>query len=129
MTDLTHRRNSKTLRNGHILFVEHGTQCEGPNAGYGEWVWVLNTDLPTVPQEVVDLAADFFDLDEDEAARWVNPENIVDSADAWDNEEFVSLVWETFYAVGYRLPDGAVILDHTDVDFIGPIHETEYYGD
>lgn len=128
-THFTHRRRQPKLREGVIFFLEHPIGAED-NESYGEWIWILrNPDqLPRPPEEVVELAAEYFDIeDPEEAWDFVNPENILESAEAWDNDGFAYEVWEAFAPAGYRTPDGAVILDWREADLEGPIHEEEYY--
>ena len=87
------------------------------NAHYGGHVWTLKTELPPVPQAVIAYAAEFFDVDQAEAEELVNPLDIVDSAGAWDDAQFVSDVFQFCgEPVGFRTPDGAVVLDRENVE-------------
>jgi len=104
---LTHRRHSPRLSDYVVLF----TDDEERNQHYGDHVWTLNTDLPEVPDYIIEFAADYYDVDLKEAEELVDPPNIVDSAGAWDDPEFVYAVWEQFEEPGYRTYDGAVVLD------------------
>ena len=106
VVELTHRRSKPKLGTNVALFAE-----EGKNVGYGKHRWTLREDLPPVSPEVVDFAAEYFGVPVEEAERLVNPRNIVDSAGAWDDAQFVSDVWQKFEAKGFRTPDGAVVLD------------------
>ncbi len=106
---LTHRRTSTRDSKHVMLFAERG------NEHYGRHVWTLATDLPEVSSEVVEFAAEYFGISADEAAALVNPRNIVDSAGAWDDAQFVSDVWQRFECAGFRTPDGAVVLDREAV--------------
>ena len=78
--------------------------------GYGEHVF-YSRELPAVPEWVKDIAEEMYG-DRDAA----DPTDIVDSANAWDDIQFISNVWEYaegngLDATGFRTPDGAVILD------------------
>jgi len=118
---LTHRRHdSKTpIDTNHVvLFAEDG------NEGYGDHGWELMTELQAVEerQDVITFAAEFYGVDEDEALELVNPDNIVDSAGAWDDPGFVSDLWQAMEsgsvseAAGFRTWDGAVVLDAHSVE-------------
>jgi len=87
------------------------------NAHYGNHVWTLKTELPKVPDNVIEYAADFFGIEIEEARELCNPVDIVDTAGAWDDPQFVS---EVYYfcgePTGFRTPDGAVVLDRYEVE-------------
>lgn len=110
---LTHRRSSNDNETGHVMLF-----CDSErNSHYGRHVWTLKTDLPSVPQSVIEFAAEFFGVDQTEAKELVNPENIVDSSGAWDDPQFASDVYQLCgEPVGFRTPDGAVVLDRYDVN-------------
>jgi hypothetical protein len=88
---------------------------------YGEHVWTLHTDLPTVPQAVIDFAAEYYMCSEQSAEQLVNPDDIVCDAGAWDDPQFVSDLWQAMefgqieMVPGYRTEDGAVVLDRENV--------------
>lgn len=124
---MTHRRQTEHLREGHILFLEHEPGEEAGNAHYGNFIWVLDSELPKIPQWVIDEAQDFFDINKSLANELCNPDNIVDSAGCWDNEQFVSDIWEIGEPIGFKTPDGAVILDWRSAGLKGPYTENEYY--
>jgi len=87
------------------------------NSHYGSHVWTLKTDLPPVSQAVIDYASEFFGVDQTEAESLVNPDDIVDSAGAWDDAQFVSEVYQFCgEPTGFRTPDGAVVLDRENVE-------------
>lgn len=106
---LTHRRQNAELNSFVILFAEKN------NEHYGDHVWTLETELPEIDSKIIEIAADFFEVDLDEAAELVNPENIVDSAGAWDDASFVehigAMVEYGQVEAGYKTNDGAVVLD------------------
>ena len=109
---LTHRRHSARLSTNVMLFAESG------NEQYGQHVWTLVTELPMASEDarLIAFTAEFYGVDLDEAAGLINPSDIVDSACAWDDAQFVSDVWQRFESVGYRTADGAVVLDNTAVE-------------
>jgi len=114
---LTHRRTSKTETKHVMLFAERG------NEHYGRHVWTLATELPEVSEAVIEFAAEYYNIGHDEAAALVNPRNIVTSAGAWDDAQFVSDVWQRFECVGFRTPDGAVVLDRESVSLAYSVEE------
>jgi hypothetical protein len=108
---LTHRRQSKNLNTGHIkLFA-----CRG-NEHYGPHCWILLSNLPPVSKKVIEFACEFYNIKFREAEKLCNPRNIVDDAGAWDDKQFVSELWNFGgEPIGFRTPDGAVVLDHHSV--------------
>lgn len=117
-TTLTHRRTDKDLDTGYVLlFAEDG------NEHYGEHVWTLRTELPHVADcpALVDFARDYREFDghddtDEELVAMLNPEDIVDGADLWEDGRFVSELWEALEPAGYRTDDGAVVLDWRGVE-------------
>ena len=111
MATLTHRRHNSNLTSNVILFAESG------NEQYGSNVWTLATELPYAGDDtgLIAFAAEFYGVDVDEATSLVNPSDIVDSAGAWDDQQFVSECWQRFERTGYRTYDGAVVLDKDGV--------------
>jgi hypothetical protein len=117
MTTLTHRRTNDNINTGHVvLFAEEG------NEHYGEHVWTLNTELPRVTDELVAWAAEYYETDLDEARELVDPDDIVNTAGAWDDPQFVSELWQAMeynkieMVAGYRTYDGAVVVDVQGVE-------------
>jgi len=113
---LTHRRSDRNLYTGYVTLFAEGEN----NNHYGCYVWLLKTDLPDVfdVPGLVNFAMEFFGIDEEYAEDLVNPENIINSAGAWDDPAFVTAVWEGFGLVGVRTWDGAVVLDILAVDLV-----------
>ena len=111
MTTLTHRRRTSTLSENVMLFAIDG------NEQYGLHVWTLRTDLPHIcdAQHVIDFAAEYYGIGVEQAKELVNPANIVSTAGAWDDSQFVSDLWQRFECVGFVTADGAVVLDKTSV--------------
>lgn len=114
---LTHRRTSYRESTHVMLFAERG------NEHYGRHVWTLTTELPEVGAAVIEFAAEYYGISTDEAAALVNPRNIVDSAGAWDDAQFVSDLWQRFECIGFRTPDGAVVLDRESVALTYSVEE------
>jgi hypothetical protein len=110
MNQLTHRRRTAKLPQSNVLqFAEKAYR----NLGYGPHCWVLQSELPYVvdDERVIEIAMDEFGIDRDAAVAEINPTDIVDTARAWDNEDFVTRVWDELEPVGYTTSDGAVVLD------------------
>jgi len=108
-TTLTHYGEIAT---GHIvLFAEEG------NDHYGDFYFELLSELPAITDELVAFAAGYYEIEAEEARNLVDPSDIVDSAGAWDDIQFVSDLWQAMEAgavkesAGYRTSDGAVVLD------------------
>lgn len=108
---MTHRRRTAELRNGHILFSADPER----NTQYGKHVWELQEKLPHVSsdEKLIRFAMNYLNVDRDEAISQLNPDNIVDSARLWDDEQFVSDLWQYMEPKGYSTDDGAVVLDTT----------------
>jgi len=117
MDELIHRRNTKTLNlNDAILFAD-----DESNMGYGKYVWELQTELPDIPLELIQYASDYYKISIDDAEDLINPSDIVDSAGAWDDRQFVSDLWQEMESglmtmvPGYRTMNGAVVIDRDNV--------------
>lgn len=111
MATLTHRRHTALLTNNVALMAEGDA-----NSSYGAYVWTVDeADLAEIPQALIDFAAAHYGIDAAEAESLVDPANIVVSAGAWDDPDFVE-AWCATYAhwdvAGYRTQDGAVVLDN-----------------
>ena len=105
------------IAKGHvILFAEEG------NEHYGDFYYELETELPQVTDELVAFTAEYYGIDKDEARDLVDPSDIVDTAGAWDDVQFVSDVWQAMEfgqikeSAGYRTQDGAVVIDLEGVE-------------
>lgn len=123
MKTLTHRRQNDEIRNDVILFAEEG------NEHYGDNIWTLKTELPIVNDQLIRFAASFYNVDADEAAELVNPEDIVSDAGAWDDRQFVSDLWQAMESgevemvAGYRTCDGAIVIDREGVELTYSLDE------
>ena len=119
---LTHRRSTDAIPDGDVILFGDGMK----NDHYGDYEWELRSKLEPVPKEVVEWAAEFYGVTTDEAQSLVDPEDIVNSAGAWDDREFVSAIWQEMevgslaQVAGYATQDGAVVLDRTAVNMVGP---------
>lgn len=124
---LTHRRttSSHPKSTGYVVLFAEDPQ---KNEHYGEHVWVLKTKLPKVSKDVIEFASEFYGVSKNEAEELVNPDDIVDSAGAWDDASFVSDLWQEMEngkikeTVGFRTYDGAVVIDPHSV-------KMDYYHD
>jgi len=118
MNALTHRRQTDKLANDRVILFAEGDD----NDGYGEHIWQLITDLPGVTDELIKWAAIYYDVGAEEAEELVNPARIVGSAGAWDDDQFVSDLWQAMEyseietVAGYRTNDGAVVIDREGVE-------------
>ena len=50
----------------------------------------------TLTNDMIEFGAEYFGLDTQKAEKLMNPENIVDTAGAWDDPQFVSEFWQRF---------------------------------
>jgi hypothetical protein len=111
---LTHRRTTNELSDRAIIIQF----CEDEqNEHYGPHVWELKSELPYVGEmtELIEYAAEYYEVSIEEARELVNPDNIVNTAAAWDDEDFVEAVWNRFEPVGFRTYNGAVVIDREEV--------------
>lgn len=115
-TKLTHYGE---IAEGHvILFAENGNE----HYGEGHVCYVLETELPPVSDDIVAFAAEYYSIDTAEARELVDPSDIVNTAGAWDDVQFVSDLWQEMECgpikevAGYRTQDGAVVIDRYSVE-------------
>lgn len=121
VADLTHRRNTPNLSSGWVILF---SEDEERNSHYGDHVWTLHTELPKVEdaKDLIRWAADYYECSIEEGLNFVNPDNIVDTARAWDDPQFVSDLWQAMeqgevrMVPGYRTYDGAIVLDRESVE-------------
>lgn len=114
---LTHRRTDDRIPEGWvILFAEEG------NEHYGNHVWELRTELPSITSELIEWTADYYDIDDEESKNLLDPNDIVNDAGAWDDPQFVSDLWQAMEygeleeQPGFRTTDGAAVIDRESVD-------------
>ena len=113
----THRRQQHTdiTKTQHILLF-----ADGGNDHYGPHVWTLKTELPDVPEEIKAFAREFYDCEDVEDL--VDPPKIVETAGAWDDEDFCCSVTDGMLNgdlprhAGFWTCDGAVVLFPQEVD-------------
>ena len=110
--------NLNPKETGHvILFVADRDRCYAKDES--SQCWVLNDTLPTVPDFVIEFAAEFYGVTVEDIEPEVNPDDIVDTAGVWDDAQFISELWEKFgddLGIGFATPDGAVVIDPIDAD-------------
>jgi hypothetical protein len=118
MMTLTHRRHAPTLKDGYVILFADSDR----NEHYGSHVWTLRTELSAPADDMVAFTADYYNVGEDEARALLNPEDIVDTAAAWDDAQFVSDLWQAMEygtvaeVAGVRTPDGAAVIDRWSVE-------------
>lgn len=116
-------------RSGYMLFAD---DVEKVANNYGKNHWVADvSDLPTVGQ-IKEKIRNFFNsradiLDEyqvtaKELAESFDPDDIVNSAGGWDNEDLVSEIYTNILEpegiIGVKVNDGAVLFDNRNVKMI-----------
>jgi hypothetical protein len=115
---LTHRRTDENIDTGYImLFATEG------NEHYGSHIWTLESKLEEIKDcdDIIAFACRFYSIPRDEAEDLINPADIVDSAGAWDDPDFVSELWQEMELgeikerAGFATEDGAVVLDRSEV--------------
>lgn len=135
--DRVYRYNNNTntpINNGLGYTMWTDTESEVETL-YGPVGWTIDvTGLISVQDIIPEIEAAFSeDLENnllspelDDAGLAIldelDPDNIVNSAEAWDNLEFVSWFWHrigcTRDLVGFSTDDGAILFDHTNVQRI-----------
>lgn len=85
-----------------------------------------DSDLREITTEMVKFAAEYYGISEAEARKELQPDDIIDSARAWDDGQFLSELWQNqeddFLENGgaFRLPDGAVAFPGSKaVEYLG----------
>jgi hypothetical protein len=58
-------------------------------------LWRTKTTRP-LTNDMIEFGAEYFGLDNQQAEKLMNPSNIVDTAGAWDDPQFVSEFWQRF---------------------------------
>lgn len=116
---------SPMSRAGYAMFADSADAV----SSYGENLWVITETTLTDVSVVQTLVADFFAAKEfdaevlglsctaeiDEVLVALNPTQIVNSAGAWDNEDFVSWMWDNILEPNQistiETKDGAIVFD------------------
>jgi hypothetical protein len=107
----THRRSGQRLTGTHIVQMADDPDR---NEHYGNHVWVLAEKLDPIPDHVFEFASEYYGVDVDDIRDEVDPADIVASAGAWDDDQFVSDLWQFLERrgeepVGFKTQDGAVV--------------------
>lgn len=106
-----HRGKNPEASRDIVQWADDHTTTES----YGENVYVIKkSDLKEIPDYVMDYAREYYNNPED-LEDIVNPKDIVDSAGAWDDRQFVSDIWQEFGdrfeqegIIGFKTRDGAI---------------------
>lgn len=107
---MSHRQAKPVVaRKGDVmLFVDNSSV----NISYGSHNFAVK-DLPEVPTYVKDFAKDYYGEE-----GQTEPADILESAQAWDDRQFVSDLWQKFEnrflsegVIGFKTPDGGVVFD------------------
>jgi len=126
-----HKGSSPKKSKNIVLFADDPIAIEGP---YGGEEYLLAKDqLIAIPQWVQEYAEKYYKEELGDEYQYyqkpkVDPDNIVDSADVWDDPQFVSKFWQENEAellklrdkgfVGFKTSDGAVVFPGEDVPTI-----------
>jgi hypothetical protein len=113
---LHHRRNDglSPKDSKHVVLCAEDL---GAIEHYGDELWSIDTiHFEALPDWVVAYAAEYYGVDADQIYDELMPESIVDSAGAWDDEEFVRQLWadnewRLISTIGYRTSDGGVVIN------------------
>ena len=91
-------------------------------AQYGDKQYLIKkTDLPDVGDDIVDFAERHYSIGPEEAAELVRPDDIVDSAGAWDDPDFMNALWDSGLiddVQGFKTGDGAITFPIDDLKVI-----------
>ena len=107
---------------GHVVLFADRVEDSYWNGGpmrEGKGLWTLKNTRP-VTDEMINFAADYFKVSKEEATSMMNPSDVVNSAEAWDNPQFVSDLWQEFESDfiedgdSFETPDGAVSFPQSD---------------
>ena len=108
---------------GHIVLfadsVKESYWKGGPMEKRGG-LWTLKGNIRSITDEMINFASDYFNVSKEEATSMMNPSDIVDSAEAWDDPQFVSDLWQKFESeflengTSFETPDGAVSFPESD---------------
>jgi hypothetical protein len=97
---------------------------EGGNENYGPIETLAkSSDYQEPSDDVVNFASKYYNINQEEARRLLEPTSIVDDAGAWDDKQFVSDLWQAMDSkelpeqTGFKTPNGAVEIDPTKSSF------------
>lgn len=108
--EMSHRQSKPVMseKGDVVLFVDDSAS----NTSYGNHNFTVK-GLPEVPTYVKDFAKEYYGED-----GQTEPDDILESAQAWDDRQFVSDLWQEFEdrfisdgIVGFKTPDGGVVFD------------------
>ena len=124
----TYRRYSRSGNGmsewGHAMFADDPESVEGYGGDNGQWFTVNNeklTDIKTLKDQIIEarhnteLPDYLSDLSDDEFAEMFDPDDIVDSAEAWDNDDLTPWFYENVAEPndigGIKTKDGAIVFN------------------
>ena len=124
MSKVYHRGQDPRNSTDIVLWVDDQSSIES----YGDAKYSININcLVAMPEWVQDYAESYY-RDCDSMRPNVNPDNIVDSADCWDDRDFVSSLWsdneDTLLSLmdngiyGFKTVDGAVTFSDKNIPVI-----------
>jgi hypothetical protein len=109
---MSHRQTKPIMseKGDVVLFVDDSSS----NTSYGSHDFTVK-GLPEIPTYVKEFARQYYGED-----GQTEPVDILSSAQAWDDRQFVSDLWQQFGdrfmsedIVGFKTPDGGVVFDRT----------------
>lgn len=123
MTELYHRGQDPRTSTDIVLWADDRDAI----TSYGDIEYILNADcLINIPDWVQDYAENFYS--ESNGTINANPDNIIDSADVWDDRDFVSKFWEdnedtmldliNSGIYGFKTADGAITFANAGIPVI-----------
>lgn len=135
MSDTYRFTNKKTPMSswGHAMFAEdpYSVAHYGKNAYYFDSSQAV--DIYDLRDDIIDQWDE--DMEDGYFPKYLDgisgevifpefaPEDIVNSAEAWDNEEMLQWIYHTILEprdiMAVRLPDGAVVFDESLIQYIG----------
>lgn len=114
---------------GHAMFVE-GNEINDVGSNYGDNLWVYggkkSVDISRISKQVWQdwrhdieneemgyiLGRSIENMNKGMFLDWINPNDIVNDAGAWDNREFISWFWDSYEYPAVITYNGAIVFDH-----------------
>jgi hypothetical protein len=122
--DLSHRRQKTRNHSQSKNVMQFVLRDEGGNENYGPIETLAkSSDYQEPSDDVVNFASKYYNINQEEARRLLEPTSIVDDAGAWDDKQFVSDLWQAMDSkelpeqTGFKTPNGAVEIDPTKSSF------------
>jgi hypothetical protein len=122
--DLSHRRQKTRNHSQSKNVMQFVLRDEGGNENYGPIETLAkSSDYQEPSDDVVNFASKYYNINQEEARRLLEPTSIVDDAGAWDDKQFVSDLWQAMESkelpeqTGFKTPNGAVEIDPTKSSF------------